>query len=71
MLDSTGVTGAGARHLRARQLREPGHHGVLQGVQSVMGGPVDVPIAVAQHVVVKGVAVRAAGGHTSLPQKSP
>ena len=62
MLDSVVVAGAGARHLR-----EHGHHGGLQGVQSVVGGPVDCPLAGALHVVVKGVAVRAAWGPHFLP----
>ena len=51
------VAGAGARHLRERHPHEHGHHCGLQGVQSVVGGPGDGPLAGAQHVVVKGVAV--------------
>ena len=41
MLDSRVVVGLGERTLLPGHVREWGHHGGLQGVRSVLVGPVD------------------------------
>ena len=43
LLDPGAEVGAGARHLLPGHVGEPGHNGGLQGVQSVVGSPVDGP----------------------------
>ena len=44
MLDSSVIVGSGQRTLLPGHAREPGHHGGLQGVQSVMVVPDDGPL---------------------------
>ena len=36
-----GVSGAGLRNLLYEHVCEPSHHGSLQGVQGIIGNPVD------------------------------
>ena len=43
-LDSRAVVGPGECTFLPGHVREPGHLGGLQGIQSVMGGPIDDPL---------------------------
>ena len=58
-LDSRAVVGPGERTLPAGHVSEQGHHGGLQGVQSVMVGPVEDPFTGPKGVEGGGMSAKA------------